>query len=217
MKKYQPFHPSLRSRLYLMSIIRKVKAVERVFAHLEIETKALSASTGMHCLTGCGKCCMKPDIHASPLEFLPLAYSWFIEGKADEKLDELAINSSGICLVFQPVHLSDKSGSCGDYNNRGLICRLFGYATSRDKNGERKLVTCNLIKTEQPESYQAAVDKISNNEGAPSFINYYQKLSQIDFRMANQMLPINEAIKAALHEVMKHYSYRRLPRKRKAS
>ena len=200
-----------------MSIIRKVKAVERVFAHLEIETKALSASTGMRCITGCGRCCMKPDIEASPLEFLPLAFSWFIEGKAEEKLNELTSNSSGICLVFQPVHLSDRSGSCGDYAYRGLICRLFGYATSRDKNGARKLVTCNLIKTEHPEAYQVAVDKISNNEKIPSFINYYQKLSQIDFRLANQMMPINAAIREALHEVMKHYSYRRLPRKRKAS
>lgn len=191
--------------------------MERVFAHLEIETKALSASTGMRCLTGCGRCCMKPDIEASPLEFLPLAFSWFIEGKAEEKLNELTSNSSGICLVFQPVHLSDRSGSCGDYAYRGLICRLFGYATSRDKNGARKLVTCNLIKTEQPEAYQAAVDKISNNEKIPSFINYYQKLSQIDFRLANQMMPINAAIREALLEVMKHYSYRRLPRKSKAS
>tara|TARA_Y100001980_G_C14556924_1_gene354216 strand:+ start:46789 stop:47391 length:603 start_codon:yes stop_codon:yes gene_type:complete len=200
-----------------MSIIRKVKAVERVFAQLEVETKALSESTGMHCLAGCGRCCMKPDIHANPLEFLPLAFSWFIEGKADEKLVELSSNTSGICLVFKPVHLSDKNGSCGDYVHRGLICRLFGYATSRDKNGERKLVTCNLIKTEQPAAYQAAIDMISNKDEMPSFINYYQRLSQIDFRLANQMLPINEAIKVALHEVMKHYSYRRLPRKRKAS
>ncbi len=200
-----------------MSIIRKVKAVERVFAHLEVETKALSKSTGMQCLAGCGRCCMKPDIEANPLEFLPLAFSWFLEGKADEKLDELNANPSGICMVFRPVHLSDKNGSCGDYNNRGLICRLFGYATSRDKNGARKLVTCNLIKTEQPNAYQKAVEKIVNHEEIPSFINYYQRLSQIDFRLANQMLPINEAIKVALHEVMKHYSYRRFPGKRKAS
>jgi len=175
-----------------MSIIRKVKAVERVFAQLEVETKALSESTGMHCLAGCGRCCLKPDIHANPLEFLPIAFSWFIEGKADEKLDELSSNTSGICLVFKPVHLSDK-------------------------NGERKLVTCNLIKTEQPAAYQAAIEMISNKDEMPSFINYYQRLSQIDFRLANQMLPINEAIKVALHEVMKYYSYRRLPRKRKAS
>ncbi|XOV93922.1 MAG: YkgJ family cysteine cluster protein [Bacteroidota bacterium] len=200
-----------------MSIIRKVKAVEKVFSRLEVETNALKEHTGMHCLPGCGRCCMKPDIEASPLEFLPLAYSWFEEGKAYEKLEELDSNPMNICLVFKPVYLSDRNGSCGDYEHRGLICRLFGYATSRDKNGERRLVTCNLIKQEQPDSYQKAVDKIADKEYLPSFINYYQQLVQIDFRLANEMLPINKAIKVALHEVIKYYSYRPFPKKRKAS
>ncbi len=171
----------------------------------------------MHCLAGCGRCCMKPDIEASPLEFLPLALSWFEEGKADEQLAALDTHDSKVCMVFKPVHLSDRNGSCGDYMHRGLICRLFGYATSRDKHGERKLVTCNLIKQEQPVSYQKALDKLRDKENLPSFINYYQQLSQIDFRLANQLMPINEAIKAAVYEVMKYYSYRPLPRRRKAS
>ena len=200
-----------------MSIIRKVKAVEKIFSRLEAETNTLKELTGMHCLSGCGKCCMKPDIEASPIEFLPLAYSWFEEGIAYEKLEELGSNPPGVCIVFKPVYLSDKSGSCGNYKYRGLICRLFGYATSRDKNGLRKLVTCNLIKQDQPGSYQIALDLIEQKEYLPSFINYYQQLSQIDFRLANEMLPINQAIKVALQEVIKYYSYRPFPKRRKAS
>lgn len=199
-----------------MSIIRKVRAVEKVFSRLEIETQSLRESTGMHCLSGCGRCCMKPDIEASPLEFLPLAFSWYLQGKAEEMLVQASQSQSKICLLFQPVFLSDRNGSCGSYPYRGLICRLFGFATSRDKNGQRKLVTCKLIKDGQPEAYQKADKMIQDKAYVPSFINYYQQLAQIDFRLANQMLPINEAIQVAVQEVMKHYSYRPFPKGRKA-
>ncbi len=200
-----------------MSIIRKVHAIERVFERLDIETSALSKNTGMHCLSGCGKCCMKPDIEASPIEFLPLALAWYGLGIAEKKLEEIAANPSSICAVFNAVHLSDKFGNCSEYQNRGLICRLFGYAMSRDKNGGNKLVTCRLIKLDQPEAYQAAINKIAQKEYLPSIMNYYQRLSQIDFKLANSMLPINEAIQVAIQEVMQYYSYRPFPKNKKAS
>lgn len=210
------FYRLLRFSFHSMSIIRKVQAVEKIFNRLDRETAALKNDTGMHCLAGCGRCCTKPDIEASPLEFLPLAFEWFSNGKAYEKLEELDQHDSAICMVFAPITASDRNGSCSQYKYRGLICRLFGYAVSRDKNGEKKLVTCTLIKQDQPKEYESALSMIAKKEYLPSILNYYQLLSQIDFKLANQMLPINGAIKVALQEVMQHYSYRPFPKSRKA-
>ena len=72
-----------------MSIAHKVRSVERLFARLEIEINAFQKSSGLHCLAGCGKCCTKPDIDATPLEFLPYAFDLFLAGKADETLEKL--------------------------------------------------------------------------------------------------------------------------------
>ena len=82
----QPFIRIYVHGFQFMSIVRKVKAVERIFNELEEEINNFKSLTNLHCLSGCGKCCTKPDIEASPLEFLPLAFEWFKAGVAHQKL-----------------------------------------------------------------------------------------------------------------------------------
>ena len=69
-----------------MAIEQKVRQVEELFDRLEKEIKAFKSETNLHCLSGCGKCCSKPNIDASPLEFLPWAFHLFLNGKAEEVL-----------------------------------------------------------------------------------------------------------------------------------
>jgi len=196
-----------------MSIVRKVRAVERLFGRLDEEISQFRGVTGVHCISGCGKCCTKPDIEASPLEFLPLAFHLFLTGKAETTLEQIAHEQSSICLIYSPLSLIDNTkGSCGNYTYRGLICRLFGYGSSRDKFGELKMVTCKLIKEQQVESYEKAVAMLTRHEYVPVFSDYYKKLMQIDFQLGNQILPINEAIKVAIETVLHHYAYRPFPR-----
>lgn len=196
-----------------MSIIQKVKAVEQLYARLDSDIKSFRESTGISCVAGCGKCCNKPDIEASPLEFLPLAFNWFKQGVANEMLHRLQANESLTCLLYSPLSLSDETkGSCGTYVFRGLICRLFGYGAGKDKYGQLRLVTCKIIKEQQAENYAIAIEMLKKNEPVPIFSDYYKRLMQIDFRLANQMLPINEAIEVALEAVLQYYAYRPFPK-----
>jgi Fe-S-cluster containining protein len=200
-----------------MSIKRKVKAVERIFKSLEEEIRNLKKQTGIQCLTGCGKCCTKPDIDASPLEYLPLAFEWFKLGIAAEKLEYLRENKSLICSNYAPLSLIDQnSGNCSIYQYRGLVCRLFGNASSRDKNGDLKFVTCKLIKENDPRSIELANDLLKEKKYVPVFSDYYRKLYQVDFKLASQIHPINTAIAIALEEVMSYYAYRPFTSTKKA-
>lgn len=201
-----------------MSIIRKVKSVERLFAKLDQEIHVFQGQTGLHCYAGCGKCCTKPDIEASPLEFLPLAFHWFLTGKAEEMLAKIDAQNDGICIAYSPLSILEKAkGSCSEYPHRGLICRLFGYGASKDKLGQLRLVTCRLIKEGQAEDYQKAVASIAGGQFVPIFTDYYQNLLQVDFKMGNTILPINEAIREAIEAVLQYYAYRPFPRMRKAA
>ncbi|MFY0686234.1 MAG: YkgJ family cysteine cluster protein [Cyclobacteriaceae bacterium] len=196
-----------------MSIVIKVKQVQRLFDRLEIETENVKHATGMHCLTGCGNCCMKPDIEASVLEFLPFAFDLFL--KRQTELFKIRLEDSGsICLLFNPLSVASNTdyqqGKCGEYANRGLICRLFGYATIRDKNGQNVLSTCKWIKTTQLEEVAIAQSLIVKKQ-VPGFLNYYQRLVQIDFKLSQELLPINEAIGRAIAEVEHYYLYRPFP------
>jgi len=195
-----------------MTIKQKVRAVEKLFKRLDSEIAEFRKESGFYCFSGCGKCCNKPDIEASPLEFLPLAFQWFVEGRAEEMYEKLEENQSLNCIVYQPLSLDHpNNGHCGQYEFRGLVCRLFGYGANKDKYGQLRMVTCKLIKEQQAENYQKAMEMLKSNATVPIFTDYYQNLMQIDFRLAKDMMPINQAIQAALEAIMQYYTYRAFP------
>lgn len=198
-----------------MSIIRKVRRVERLFHVLEEEVSNFQNETQLRCLLGCGSCCFKPDIEATVLEFLPFAFEQFIAGKSDQLLTKLEENLDPVCILFEAgSHSQYQMGRCGEYTHRGLICRLFGFSSVRDKSGNPRLSTCGIIKKFNPESYDLAANQVEKGIiKAPTYIWYYQKLSDIDFRLGQEYHPINNAIKRAIQEVHNYFMYRPIPRK----
>lgn len=195
-----------------MSIEHKVQLVEELFDLLENEITNFKSETNLHCLTGCGQCCSKPNIDASPLEFFPWAFYLFLNGKAEAVLEELNTKTSTFCHLYQSLSTTDnKNGKCTDYKYRGLICRLFGYAASSDKYGELRLNTCKIIKENQQENYNNTEEAISKGLYVPVFSDYYMRLTQIDRRLGITLLPINEALKMAIEEVLHYYAYRPFP------
>jgi hypothetical protein len=195
-----------------MAIEQKVRQVEELFGQLEKEIAAFKSETSLHCLTGCGKCCSKPDIDASPLEFLPWAFHLFLNGIAEDVLLELNNSTISTCHIYRPLALLEEyNGSCSNYRYRGLICRLFGYAASRDKYGELRLATCKIIKEGQEENFNSTEAAISKGLYVPIFTDYYMQLAQIDYAMGTSVMPINKALKMAIEEVLQYYAYRPFP------
>ncbi len=193
-----------------MTLELKVQLVESLFAQLEKESAQFQQTTGISCATGCGKCCTHPNIEASPLEFLPWALHLFLSGKAEEVLAKLKENRELTCYLYTTISVVDK-GHCGSYKYRGLICRLFGYAANRDKYGRLRLATCKIIKEGQADNYRSTSEAIIKDLYVPVFTDYYMQLTQIDYQMANIILPVNEALKMALEEVLQYYAYRPVP------
>ena len=195
-----------------MAIELKVRLVEELFDRLDTEITNFKSETKLNCLSGCGKCCSKPDIDASPLEFLPWALHLFLNGKAEETLLELNNSLISTCHIYRPrALLEEYNGSCSNYKYRGLICRLFGYAANRDKYGQLRLATCKIIKEDQLENFNNTEEAISKGLYVPIFTDYYMQLAQIDYRMGVTLLPINQALKMAIEEVLQYYAYRPFP------
>lgn len=195
-----------------MSIEEKVRQVEVLFDRLEVEIADFQSETHLHCNAGCGKCCSTPNIDASPLEFLPWAFHLFLNGKAEETLKELSSISTRNCFLYRSLSIVEcHKGSCSNYRYRGLICRLFGYAATTDKFGKLRLATCTIIKEEQQENFIKAEEGINKGKYIPIFSDYYMQLAQIDLRMGVCLLPINEALKIAIEEVLHYYAYRPFP------
>jgi len=190
-----------------VTLIEKVQAVEEVFKGLDKHIAAFQQSTKLGCKYGCGKCCFKSDIEATVIEFLPFAHFLYGENRAFQWLEDLKSHPSPVCLILNPTQ--EQAGLCSEYPYRGLICRLFGYSARTNKYGQRELITCNVIKSEQAAAYQDAAAAVGAGEiDVPVMNQYYMQLHAIDQQLAQDFYPINEAIKRAIETVLHYYAYR---------
>lgn len=201
-----------------MSIYLKVRAVDRIFNQLDKELSSFQKSTGLGCVANCGNCCLKPDINATALEFLPLAYHLFKNGEAEQWLVQLQNEKDNkICPVLNKIIAPGAKGFCSEYAHRGLICRLFGFSAMLHKNSKPKLVTCKPIKENKPEAVANAEAHIASKKNYPLISNYYMQMRSIDESLGEELFPIRIAIEKAIYAVLGYYAYRIPPKKSKSS
>ena len=190
-----------------MNLEEKAGAVEKVLRELDEEISQFQQWSTLHCKFGCGKCCFKPDIEATPLEFLPFAVHQYRTGKVEEWLERLDnLSDDSICVILNPTLAG--AGLCSEYPHRGLICRLFGYSARLNKYEQKELVTCSIIKTEQQGKFLEAEASIKIDGTIPLMSDYYLKLHYIDPNLANDFMPINKAIKRAMELALQYFEYR---------
>lgn len=186
-----------------MELERKVRSVNRVYRQLAIHTSTFKKNSGLACVSGCSACCVKPDIEATVLEFLPAAYELYMTNSYEPVLEKLNSLEDTSCIFYNPMNLG---GACTNYQNRGMVCRLFGFSSKLDKYAKLTLVSCKILKQQvDPETISAKLIK------APDMNGYYMKLFGIDPELATKYFPINQAIKIALEIVLLHFQYRKRP------
>jgi len=197
----------LKNTLSYMVSNKIALAVEQVFKELDEHVALTASKTGMKCTHLCNACCLKTNIEASPIEFIPLA-AWLYEtGKIDEFLILLdKSDKTGYCPLFLPEAWKTGNWACLQYDKRGLICRLFGYGYRMTREALPELVTCKVLKNSLPESVEKAHQLGLQNPGdIPLFSNYSMQLYSIDPDLAIQHLPINKAIRLAIEKLYFQY------------
>jgi Fe-S-cluster containining protein len=192
-----------------MTLEEKIAQVESLFVEIDRDLSAFQAKSGLSCTAGCSACCRKPDIEATVLEFLPLAFFLYKENKADEFYELLTQDPvSPVCVLYHPVQNITSKGGCSIYSQRGFICRVFGFSFTRDKNGLPKLATCREIKTKNASAYEAVNEMAATDPSLPMMSNYHARLTEIDPYHSQKLYPINEAIRRSLEIVGNHFFYK---------
>lgn len=188
-----------------MNRIEKLSAeTSELFRELDLAIEQFQNQTGIHCKFGCGKCCLKPDIEAAVLEFIPFALQVYREESGARWLEKISSGGS-ICVILD--ELQPGQGHCSQYLYRGMICRLFGYSARRNKYEKKELVTCQIIKTELSEQYNRASDGINLSLEVPMITDYYARLKSIDPDLGSRFMPVNAAIKSAIELVDTFMAY----------
>jgi uncharacterized protein len=173
--------------------------LQKVYDQMSEAFTSYQRSTGLHCLPGCGRCCLNPDIEASPLEMLPFAWKVCQEGKVDEWIQRLENSQTASCLLYEPGALPG-NGRCGQYEVRPSVCRMFGVAGYLSKNREVKLSICKFIKEEAPAQAEA-ISQSPLAQTAPVIAHWMAQLSQLHPFISQERLPINQAALRAIMQV----------------
>ena len=192
-----------------LQLYRKVQAVEKIFRSLDRNILKFQETTALRCIPGCGVCCTKPGIEAAPLEFLPMAYHLFVQGRAVEIFEMLSrIDAASPCIFYDRLGPVDQPGRCLEHPHRGLICRLFGFSGTADRNGVLHLSTCRPLKEADPQRYLDLDVAVSKGLSLPRGPYYYMMLSAVDAELMTYY-PLNTAIRKSLETVLGYYTYRR--------
>ncbi len=178
------------------------RRVEAVYGEIADTFSLYQQNSGLHCRSGCGECCLQPTIEATVLEVLPLALYLFDQGKAEQTLTQLEeLTEPQGCFFYQRLSFDGKQGQCSVYAQRPSICRLFGAAGYRDKTGKPSLSVCKVIKTDRTDAFQQAIIAMESDP-PPMMMASKEQVSQLDYELGNQHLPVNEAVKQALEKVL---------------
>lgn len=162
----------------------------------------------LFCRNGCGKCCLHPEIHATPLEMLPLAISLYDKGEAETVLAALESNTNetGRCRFYHMTSDANQQGFCSVYQYRPAICRMFGAAGYPDKYGQPGLSTCQPIKEDHPQALAATLISLKD-ESPPMIRDWKSRVTNLDYELGKEDMPINQAARQALVKVLMAAQY----------
>ncbi|OFZ01568.1 MAG: hypothetical protein A2491_18035 [Bacteroidetes bacterium RIFOXYC12_FULL_35_7] len=185
-------------------MLDKIKKIERVFKQLDKETGKFGKQSNLKCLTNCNLCCLKKDLEANVLEFLPLAYYLFKNNLHEAALDRIATKPEH-CINLAISQVPGQTAGCSNYDHRGMVCRLFGFSGIKDKNSKLAIYTCSHMKNEYPLEFKSAMEHINSGMEIPMVTDFYYQIYFLDSHMANDYNPINVSIRKAIEKVAYYY------------
>ena len=110
----------------------------------------------------------------------------------------------------------NSTGGCSQYAWRPLLCRLYGFQSQSDKHGVVSLQACKTQRETNSMSFQKTSLSVANDCQAPSsdsslkpirMSNWYSRLSDIAPYLAEEKLPINQALQRAI-ELLRTQNWR---------
>lgn len=172
--------------------------VTLIFDEMSSVFSQYQKDSGLTCFTGCGKCCLNPEVQASVLEMIPMALSFYDRGIAESMLEKLSIENKSSCPIYLSYSLDGSFGGCSEYLTRPTICRVFGASARNGKKG-KELSVCRKIKENKIFEYQSA---LAQPDSAPLMEEWAKKITVLSYQYSSQILPIGQALTRALETVL---------------
>jgi uncharacterized protein len=180
------------------------KEVTAIFRDSEKTFFGYQATTGLTCLPECGHCCYNTiGIYASPLEMLPAALDIIDRGEQQtylKMLEQKHNNKDSMCVLFAGSDPKQFNGHCTRHQARPSVCRSFGAAAIKNKQNEKILSVCKLIKEKYPEQMLEA--QKTHLTAAPVIGTFALQVNALDYELSQELLPINQALYHILQKLV---------------
>ncbi len=169
--------------------------IQRLYSQLDHTQRDFCNKLDIHCPSGCGKCCENffPYITTAEAEYLAMGI--LFEQREEEVLKKLhsAENDHSSC----PLYRKDNPYHCSVYGVRPLICRLFGAAAVRDKDGRPSFRDCKYKEQKQ----MLSAEKLeSTGENLVIMGDYGMQLEELQTEDPDTY-PLDEALERAIYKI----------------
>jgi uncharacterized protein len=179
--------------------LKFVSKVMALFAVIDKNVAEFQLRSGLRCPRMCGVCCPTADVQTTIIEMLPAAKEILYRGAGAFWLDRISgQDPSSLCVFYRTRPAPEASGHCEFYAWRPAVCRLFGYAAVRTREGKSALAVCKHLKQTAPDDVAAAR---ALEVEAPCFTWYGTQICGIDPVLGTKILPINIALQYAIERM----------------
>ena len=123
----------------------RIALLDLLYAELDRSFAAFRKVANFGCKVGCGACCAKPNaVWAMVGEMLPMALGIYKEGRLEDVCGQLADQevTPTLCSVYKAAAGNVGMGRCTSYNERPVVCRLFGSSARRVNNDVIEMMAC---------------------------------------------------------------------------
>ena len=157
--------------------------------------------TGLSCPEGCGHCCSSEKVEATVLECIPLAFELFRTLQAELILKRLEKNEDDRrCVLYRADFTAAGLWGCTQYSHRTVVCRMFGFAGNRDRQGIPRLAMCRVMK-EKDKVGEEGIECDDPNTPMPLFVDAGLQITTLHPGLGTRRMPINTALQQALLKV----------------
>ena len=133
---------------------------------------------------------------------LPLALKLWSTREGDRWLEKLNMpGSTNRCVFFYPQKKNPHRGRCQAYELRPLICRLFGFSFTKNKQGDTVYGGCKVINRADPRLKTRVKELLGRDPRFLTMTDLSIRLCGLGTARDHELIPINQAAKIALEKI----------------
>lgn len=185
--------------------VHAATSVSALFADAERATRSFAAATGLRCPDGCGACCHDARPEVTELDVSLITRELVARGVGEATLEEARLRADDRCVFYASEAGAPHRGRCTVYEQRPMLCRLFGFGAVRGKGGP-ELAVCRVQRARAPEELAIAEAAARRGE-APLFADHQSRLDGLDPARSTRKQPINVALARALERELTRAAY----------